>query len=77
MPISHKEVKDPTLLIKKKRELALPDPGLPHNAIKGELPATFKPQLATLGDGPPSDPAEGAYEIKFDGYKLLARIDGK
>ena len=41
---------------------------------KASLPATFKPQLATLVDtAPPGD--EWAYEIKFDGYRMLIRID--
>ncbi|MDB5826210.1 MAG: ligD, partial [Variovorax sp.] len=43
---------------------------------RAKLPATLKPQLATLVDGPPSDPEAWLYEIKFDGYRLLARIDG-
>ncbi|MEP6606971.1 MAG: hypothetical protein ABJA60_12780 [Nitrosospira sp.] len=62
---------------KKKRASALPDPGLLQYAIKSALPETFKPQLATLVDGSPANPGEWAYEIKFDGYRLLARIDGK
>jgi bifunctional non-homologous end joining protein LigD len=38
------------------------------------LPATFKPQLATLVDAaPPGD--DWSYEIKFDGYRVLTRID--
>jgi ATP-dependent DNA ligase len=66
-----------TVLIKKKRVLTLPNPDIPQNAVKGELPATLKPHLATLVDGPPGDPAEWAYEFKFDGYRILARIDGE
>ena len=50
---------------------------LPGNTIKADLPLTLQPQLATLVDGPPSDPAEWTYEIKFDGYRILTRIDGK
>ncbi len=46
-------------------------------ATKVALPATLKPQLATLVDAPPADPDAWLYEIKFDGYRLLARIDGK
>ena len=43
-------------------------------AAKATLPATFKPQLATLVDAaPPGD--EWSYEIKFDGYRVLMRID--
>ncbi len=48
---------------------------LPRNAIKADLPQALEPELATLVDAPPSDPEEWVYEIKFDGYRLLARID--
>ncbi|RZI94107.1 MAG: DNA ligase D, partial [Variovorax sp.] len=44
---------------------------------KAALPDTLKPQLATLVDAPPANPADWLYEIKFDGYRLLARVDGK
>jgi bifunctional non-homologous end joining protein LigD len=46
------------------------------SAIKAALPNQLSPQLATLVDGPPRDPDNWVYEIKFDGYRLLARIDG-
>ena len=49
--------------------------GLPEGAVKAELPATLQPQLATLVDGPPNDPSEWVYEIKLDGYRMLARIE--
>ena len=60
---------------KKKSSSGLPD--LPENARKADLPLTLQPQLATLVDEPPSDPAEWTYEIKFDGYRILTRIDGE
>ncbi|PLC51654.1 DNA ligase D [Pollutimonas subterranea] len=41
---------------------------------KAALPAAFKPQLATLADSPPGDAQDWLYEIKFDGYRVLARI---
>jgi len=41
------------------------------------LPETLSPQLATLVDGPPSSPEDWLFEIKFDGYRLLTRVDGK
>jgi bifunctional non-homologous end joining protein LigD len=45
-----------------------------EGAKKAALPATFKPQLATLADtAPPGD--DWSYEIKFDGYRVLMRID--
>jgi bifunctional non-homologous end joining protein LigD len=50
---------------------------LPEGATKVDLPLTLQPQLATLVDGPPNDPSEWAYEIKFDGYRILSRIDGQ
>jgi bifunctional non-homologous end joining protein LigD len=50
---------------------------LPENATKAVLPPTLTPQLATLVDGPLNDPNEWTYEIKFDGYSILARIEEK
>jgi bifunctional non-homologous end joining protein LigD len=38
------------------------------------LPDILQPQLATLVDSPPS--GDWRYEVKFDGYRILARIDG-
>ncbi len=40
------------------------------------LPETLSPQLATLVDGPPPDLQEWTFELKFDGYRILARKDG-
>jgi bifunctional non-homologous end joining protein LigD len=42
---------------------------------QGELPPGLSPQLATLVDEPPAG-GDWLYEIKFDGYRLLTRIDG-
>lgn len=39
------------------------------------LPSSLAPQLATLVDGPPSDIGDWFWELKFDGYRLLARIE--
>jgi len=44
---------------------------------KAELPATLAPELATLVDKPPANPEDWLFEIKFDGYRILARVDGK
>ena len=49
-------------------------PTPPAGAKPAALLATLEPQLATLVAEPPSD-AGWLYEIKFDGYRLLARID--
>jgi bifunctional non-homologous end joining protein LigD len=42
---------------------------------KGTLPHFIPPQLATLVDGAPAGDA-WLHEVKLDGYRLLARIDG-
>lgn len=44
------------------------------NAKKAELPDHLQPQLATLVDAPPV--GDWRYEVKFDGYRILARIEG-
>ncbi|MEG9623489.1 DNA ligase D [Pseudomonas guariconensis] len=44
------------------------------NAKKAELPEHLQPQLATLVDAPPA--GDWRYEVKFDGYRILARIEG-
>ena len=47
---------------------------LPTEAVKASLPPKLLPQLATLTDSPPEH-GEWLYELKFDGYRLMARID--
>ncbi|WP_426173807.1 DNA ligase D [Massilia sp. TWR1-2-2] len=49
----------------------------PAGAVKAELPDEFAPELATLVDKPPSTPQDWVFEIKFDGYRMLARVQGK
>ena len=49
--------------------------GPPTGARKAALPAELKPELATLIDEPPKDAANWIYEIKFDGYRMLARAE--
>jgi bifunctional non-homologous end joining protein LigD len=43
-------------------------------APRAGLPAKLSPQLATLAVAPPRVGA-WAYEIKFDGYRILGRLD--
>jgi bifunctional non-homologous end joining protein LigD len=52
------------------------DKAMPENARKAELPASLSPQLATLVTSPP-EADDWLYEIKFDGYRIVTRIDGK
>ena len=47
---------------------------LPAAAVPAELPASLEPELATLVDRP--RPGDWLYEIKFDGYRMLARVGG-
>ena len=47
---------------------------LPEGAVKAALPDTLSPQLATLVGAPPTH-GKWIYELKFDGYRLLARLD--
>jgi bifunctional non-homologous end joining protein LigD len=42
---------------------------------KAKLPPFYQPQLATLVDGVPQG-NNWLHEIKFDGYRILCRIDG-
>ncbi|WP_434603250.1 DNA ligase D [Pseudomonas sp. R1-7] len=42
-------------------------------AVAGPLPETLKPELATLVESAPD--GDWLYEIKFDGYRVMARID--
>jgi len=57
---------------------AAPADGAGHagiaGAVKAALPETLSPQLATLADGVPAQ-GEWRYEIKFDGYRVMARLD--
>jgi bifunctional non-homologous end joining protein LigD len=48
---------------------------MPPGAIAAALPAALEPQLATLVGQPPGA-GDWLYEIKFDGYRMLARVGG-
>ncbi|MGN6666816.1 MAG: non-homologous end-joining DNA ligase, partial [Trinickia sp.] len=54
------------------RELAT-EPSI-EGAVKARLPQALKPQLATLVDEVPAGD-DWLYELKFDGYRTLTRID--
>jgi len=46
-----------------------------QGAVRAKLPIELFPQLATLVDEPPK--GEGwIYELKFDGYRIVARVEG-
>ena len=50
------------------------EPAIPAGAKPAALPPSLVPQLATLVDRVPAE-GDWVYEIKFDGYRILARID--
>ena len=49
--------------------------GATTRAIEAPMPVRLAPQLATLSTGIPAF-GRWTYEIKFDGYRLMARIEG-
>ena len=51
-------------------------PAMPAAAAQAALPTSLAPQLATLAATAPEDDERWVYELKFDGYRLLARVDG-
>jgi bifunctional non-homologous end joining protein LigD len=59
----------------KRRKILLPDFGRVDGARKGLLPAFLEPSRASPCDKPPSGP-NWIHEIKHDGYRMEARIDG-
>ncbi len=68
MPVPARRARQTTALV--------PD-ALPPQALKSTLPAVLSPQLAVRADAPPTGGQEDwLYEVKFDGYRLLTRIDG-
>ncbi|SFD10127.1 DNA ligase D [Massilia yuzhufengensis] len=48
---------------------------IPEGAVAAALPDDFAPELATLVDAPPHDPENWVFEVKFDGYRMLARVE--
>jgi bifunctional non-homologous end joining protein LigD len=52
-----------------------PVDGPPEGAVKAKLPETLQPQLAVLVDAPPAQAQDWVFEIKFDGYRMLARVE--
>ena len=49
--------------------------GLPAGARAAKLPLSLSPQLATLAASAPKT-GDWIYEIKFDGYRIVTRVDG-
>lgn len=77
MPDSVKDLKTPPAPVKKAKAAAAQPGQPPAQAVKADLPETLAPELATLVDKPPHTPDDWVFEIKFDGYRMLARVEGK
>jgi bifunctional non-homologous end joining protein LigD len=80
MPDSVKQLSDrPAAALR--ADTAAPKPaaatasGPPAGARKAALPDALQPELATLVDSPPGDAENWIYEIKFDGYRMLTRVE--
>ena len=48
----------------------------PAGARKSTLPSAFSPQLATLAQDIPANAPAWIFEVKFDGYRILTRVQG-
>ena len=60
---------------KRSKKRGVDSASLPDTARPAKLPLALAPQLATLADAAPTS-GDWIYEIKFDGYRVLARVDG-
>ena len=61
--------------VQKGRKVPLPEVSKLAGAKKGILPVFVEPSLALLAEKPPSGP-NWLHEIKYDGYRMQARLDG-
>lgn len=62
--------------VKSSRKLVVPDLRKVKGAKKGILPAFLEPSLPQIVDKAPSGP-QWVHEIKYDGYRTQARVDGR
>ncbi len=62
--------------VAKARKIVLPDIRKLSGARTGLLPVFLEPSLASLCEKPPTGP-KWIHEIKYDGYRMQARIDGR
>jgi bifunctional non-homologous end joining protein LigD len=65
----------PTKITKRRRPARSLASDMPAGARRARMPAFVEPSLALLVDKPPSGP-QWVHEIKFDGYRIQARVDG-
>jgi bifunctional non-homologous end joining protein LigD len=50
---------------------------MPAGAVKRAAPPELKPVLATLVDEAPARAQDWVYEVKFDGYRILAKVEAR
>jgi bifunctional non-homologous end joining protein LigD len=62
--------------VAKARKIVVPDIGKLSGARMGLLPVFHEPSLASLCEKPPTG-QKWIHEIKYDGYRMQARIDGR
>ena len=80
LPDSVKSSSSPPAPVKKANKAAVKGtrpsakPGR-SSAAAMALPASLSPQLATLAEAPTGAHSDWIFEIKFDGYRLLARVE--
>ncbi|WP_236173227.1 DNA ligase D [Pseudomonas pseudonitroreducens] len=72
-PLPSEEARGKQVAPKRSKPLAAKKTTAKRTAGKAKLPEAISPELATLVDAPPA--GDWRYEIKIDGYRLLARID--
>jgi bifunctional non-homologous end joining protein LigD len=77
MPDSVRELPMPRDAVKQPARAKAKRLTMPAGAVKAELSEVLAPELATLVDKLPANPADWLFEIKFDGYRMLARVQGK
>jgi bifunctional non-homologous end joining protein LigD len=53
-----------------------PHPLEEAGAVRASFPQAIAPQLASLVSAPPTQ-GERSYEIKFDGYRLMVRLENR
>jgi bifunctional non-homologous end joining protein LigD len=70
-----REVRSPTKVTKRRRPARALVPHTPAGALQAPLPPFVEPSLALLTEKPPTGPL-WVHEIKFDGYRMQARVDG-
>ncbi|MVW79871.1 DNA ligase D [Bordetella sp. 02P26C-1] len=67
------ELPDSVVPLRKKKSTEAAQRRLPGK--EAPLPEQMKPQLATLVEGIPPGVHDWVYEMKYDGYRILARLD--